>query len=305
MQPIAISVGGYQGPSSINTRAAARFGELLQARLGDRVAFELKGDIHLFGHASSELPVLVERGALSACYISTLRFAAWVPELRIFELPFVVRDRPTVIGALEGPLGERIRARMHERSPFRVLGFWDNGVRHVTNKVRPIRTPEDCKGIRIRTQKSALIGEALAAMGFEPTGTDIKDFVDTIAGDRFDAQENPLTNIFHFGVQRYHRYITLTGHIFGASLLVCNAAQYRSWPEDVRQAMDEAGSEASRFQRALAASEDEDILARIDPRENDLIRLTSDEHAAFRKAAEPVLVKHRGEFDPKLFEFLV
>jgi TRAP-type transport system periplasmic protein len=304
MQRITISLGGYQGPSSINTRAAAHFGKRLQERVGDRVSFELKGDIHLFGRMSSELPALVESGELSACYISTLRFASWVPELAIFELPFVVRDRPTVIGALEGPLGAYFRQRMHERSPYRVLGFWDNGFRHVTNKVRPIRTPADCKGIRIRTQKSALIGEALSAMGFEPTGTDIKDFVDNIAGDRFDAQENPLTNIFHFGVQRHHRYITLTGHIFGASLLVCNAAQYRGWPGDVRQAVDEAGDEASTFQRALAASEDEDVLAKIDPRENELIRLTADEHAAFRKAVEPVLAKHRGEFDPKLFEYL-
>jgi TRAP-type C4-dicarboxylate transport system substrate-binding protein len=223
MQTISISLGGYQGPSSINTRAAARFGERLEQRLGDRVSFELKGDIHLFGHMSSELPALVESSELTACYISTLRFAQWVPELKIFELPFVVRDRPTAIGALDGALGAHFRQRMHERSPYRVLGFWDNGFRHVTNKVRPIRAPADCKGIRIRTQKSALIGEALSAMGFEPMGTDIKDFVDNIAGDRFDAQENPLTNIFHFSVQRYHRYITLTGHIFGASMLVCNA----------------------------------------------------------------------------------
>ncbi len=105
-------------------------------------------------------------------------------------------------------------------------------------------------------------------------------------------------------MQRYHRYITLTGHIFGASLLVCNAERYRSWPAEVQQAVDEAGQEASKFQRALAASEDEDVLAKIDPRENDLIRLTPEEHAAFRKAVEPVLSKHRGEFDPKLFEYL-
>jgi TRAP-type C4-dicarboxylate transport system substrate-binding protein len=304
MQTIPITLGGYQGPSSINTRAAARFGALLKERLGERITFELKGDIHLFGHMSSELPALVKSGELSACYISTLRFASWVPELGIFELPFVVRDRASVIGALEGPLGACFRQRMHERSPYRVLGFWDNGFRHVTNKVRPIRTPADCKGIRIRTQKSALIGEALSAMGFEPTGTDIKDFVDNIAGDRFDAQENPLTNIFHFNVQRYHRYITLTGHIFGASLLVCNAERYRSWPADVQKAVEEAGAEASRFQRALAASEDEDVLTKIDPRENEVIRLTPDEHAAFRKAVEPVLARHRGEFDPKLFEYL-
>jgi TRAP-type C4-dicarboxylate transport system substrate-binding protein len=304
MQPIRISLGGYQGPSSINTRAAARFGEVLGQRLGDRVSFELKSDIHDFGRSSGELPVMVASGELSACYISTLRFTSWAPQLAIFELPFVVRDRPTVIRALDTELGRVFSERLHERSPFRVLGFWDNGIRHVTNKVRRIGTPGDCKGIRIRHQVSGLIGEALAAIGFEPIGTDIKDFVDHIATDRFDAQENPLTNIFHFGVQRYHRYITLTGHIFGVSAFVCNAEQYRAWPADVRDAVDIAAHEATQLQRTLAASEDEDILTRIDPRENELIRLTCDEHAAFRKAVEPVVAKHRGKFEPRLFEYL-
>ena len=304
MQSIRISLGGYQGPSSINTRAAARFGEVLGQRLGDRVSFELKSDIHDFGRSSGDLPVMVASGELSACYISTLRFTSWAPQLAMFELPFVVRDRPTVIRALDTELGRVFSERLHERSPFRVLGFWDNGIRHVTNKVRPIRTPGDCKGIRIRHQVSGLIGEALAAIGFEPIGTDIKDFVDHIATDRFDAQENPLTNIFHFGVQRYHRYITLTGHIFGVSAFVCNAEQYRAWPADVRDAVDIAAHEATQLQRTLAASEDEDILTRIDPRENELIRLTRDEHAAFRKAVEPVVAKHRGKFEPRLFEYL-
>jgi len=304
MQPIRISLGGYQGPSSINTRAAARFGEILTQRLGDRVSFELKGDIHEFGRKSGELPAMVASGELSACYISTLRFTSWVPQLKIFELPFVVRDRPTVTRALDGELGTLFRERLHERSPFRVLGFWDNGIRHVTNKVRPLRAPADCTGIRIRTQVSPLIGEALAAIGFQPMGTEIKEFVDQIATDRFDAQENPLTNIFHFGVQRYHRYITLTGHIFGASAFVCNAEHYRTWPAPVQEAVDAAGREATQLQRSLAASEDEDILARIDPRDNELIRLTPDEHAAFRKAAEPVLAKHRSEFEPRLFDYL-
>src|SRR5215218_9349738 len=103
MQPIRISLGGYQGPSSINTRAAARFGALLCERLGERVAFELKGDIHQYGRKSGELPAMVADGELAACYISTLRFASWVPQLRIFELPFVVRDRRTATRALDGP----------------------------------------------------------------------------------------------------------------------------------------------------------------------------------------------------------
>ncbi|MGZ5095877.1 MAG: TRAP transporter substrate-binding protein DctP, partial [Burkholderiales bacterium] len=238
------------------------------------------------------------------CYMSTVRFAPAVPELKLLELPFVVRNRPAAIKALDGELGALFTQRMHERTPFRVLGFWDNGFRHFTNRVRPIRTPADCKGLRIRTQMSELHAEALATIGFEPIPVDIKEFVEQVGTDRFQAQENPLTNTFHFGVQRLHRFITLSGHLFGASAFICNAKLYESWPTDVRQAVQRAAREATDLQRKLAAQEDEDILAQVNPRQNDVIELSPAEHDAFVKAVEPMLARHRKTLDPKLFEYL-
>ncbi|MGZ5228079.1 MAG: TRAP transporter substrate-binding protein, partial [Burkholderiales bacterium] len=297
-------LGGYQGPSSINTRGAVRFGEALKRELAERVQFELVGDVLALGRKSGDLPDMVDSGELAMCYMSTVRFAPAVPELKLLELPFVVRNRPAAIKALDGELGALFTQRMHERTPFRVLGFWDNGFRHFTNRVRPIRTPTDCKGLRIRTQMSELHAEALATIGFEPIPVDIKEFVEQVGTDRFQAQENPLTNTFHFGVQRLHRFITLSGHLFGASAFICNAKLYESWPTDVRQAVQRAAREATDLQRKLAAQEDEDILAQVNPRQNDVIELSPAEHDAFVKAVEPMLARHRKTLDPKLFEYL-
>ena len=304
MDPIAIKLGGYQGPTSINTIAAARFGEALRRELANRVSFELLGDVLALGRRSGDLPDMVESGELALCYISTVRFAPSVPELKLFELPFVVRDRVNAMKALDGALGMLLKRRMHERTPFRVLGFWDNGFRHVTNKVRPIRSPQDCKGIRIRTQMSDLHAQALRALGFEVIPADIKEFTQQIGTDRFQAQENPLTNTFHFGVQRHHRYITLTGHFFGASALVCNERLFQSWPRSVQKAVESAAREATALQHELAARGDEEVLARIDPRENEVIRLTSAERDAFVEAVRPVLERHRQALDPKLLDYL-
>jgi len=236
--------------------------------------------------------------------MSTVRFTSWVPELALLELPFLVRDRAAVWRALDGDLGALLIQRMHERTPFRVLGLWDNGFRHLTNRVRPIRTPADCRGLRIRTQMSALHGEVFRALGFEPIAADIKRFVAEIGGDSFDAHDNPLTNIYTFGVHRYHRHITLTSHFFGASFLIANAREYASWPADVRAAVDDAAPQATTLQHRLAASEDADVLAKLDPRENEVVHLTAAEHAAFVAAAEPVLAKYRAQLDPKLFAAL-
>jgi TRAP-type C4-dicarboxylate transport system substrate-binding protein len=295
---ITITAGGYQPPASIHNVAARRFGERLTQRLGDRVAFELIPSVLDLGRPSAELPVMVESGELSLCYMSTVRFSADVPELQLLELPFLVRDRATIWRALDGELGALFTERMHATTPFRVLGLWDNGFRHLTNKIRPIRRPEDCRGLRIRTQGSALHGEVFKALGFEPMAIDIKRFVQEVAGDTIDAHDNPLTSIYVFGVHRHHRHVTLTGHFFGASFLLCNASHYRGWPADVRAAVDEAAREATALQRRLAATEDADVLAKLDPRENDVVQLTPAEHAAFVDAVRPVRARLERSIDP-------
>jgi TRAP-type C4-dicarboxylate transport system substrate-binding protein len=304
MKPITMTFGGYQPPASIHNQSARRFGELLEQKLGDRITFELIGSVLDLGRASGDLPVMVENGELSFCYMSTVRFAGWVPALQLLELPFLVRDRRRVWAALDGELGELFTGRLHAATPFRVLGLWDNGFRHLMNWVRPIHRPEDCQGLRIRTQMSELHGEVFRALGFVPIAADIKQFVQEIAGDTFDAHDNPLTNIHTFGVHRHHRYITLSGHFFGASLLICNERHYRSWPPDVQAAVDEAAPPATALQRQLAASEDQDVLAKLDPRENEVVRLTAAEHAAFVAAVQPVLARYRTQLDPKLFAYL-
>lgn len=304
MTPLVLKFGGYQKPASIHNRAAARFGEVLKQKLGNRIAFELIGNVLDLGRQSGDLPDMVEKGELSCCYISTVRFSKAVPEFRLLELPFLVKDRETVYRAFDGEFGEFLERRMREATPFRLLGLWDNGFRQLTNKVRPIRKPEDCRGLRIRTQMSELHGEVFRALGFEPIAADVKEFVERIAADRFQSQDNALTNIYNFGVHHHHRYITLTGHLFGAAVMLCNEERYHGWPPEVRAAVDEAARDATAYQHRLAAAEDAEILKKLDPRENDVIRLTDAEHAAFVKAVQPVLDKHRKRLDPKLFDYL-
>jgi TRAP-type transport system periplasmic protein len=304
MSPIVIKFGGYQEPASIHNRGAEKFGEGLKQRLGERVRFELIGSVLKLGRPSGDLPLMVEQGELAFCYISTVRFTKWVPELKLIELPFIVKDRAGAQAAFNGALGDLYKRAMQERTPWKLMGIWDNGFRHFTNKVRPIRTPADCVGIRTRAQVSEIHAEVFRAMGFEAIPVDVKEFVDQVTTDRFQAQENPLTNTYNFGVHHYHRYITLTGHLYGAAAFIGNKALYESWPAEVQAAVDAAARDANAFQHRLAAEEDAQILAKFDPRENDLIHLTDAERRAFIDAVQPVLDKYRKELGPELFAML-
>ena len=118
------------------------------------------------------------------------------------------------------------------------------------------------------------------------------------------AQDNPLTNIYNFGVHNHHRYITLSAHFWGGAAIVCNAAHYQGWPKEVQSAVDAAAREATAYQRQLAAAEDAEIMVKLDPAQNDVIRLTDAERAEFMRAVQPVLEKYRKLLDPVLFAYL-
>jgi TRAP-type C4-dicarboxylate transport system substrate-binding protein len=298
-----IRFGGYQAPASIHNRGAQRFGAGLEQRLGAAIDFELVGNVLELGRNSGDLPDMVASGELDFCYISTVRFSKPVPELSILELPFVVKDRPSIIAAIDGDFGSLLSRRMAESTPFRALGFWDNGFRHISS-VRPIRRPEDCRGMTIRTQMSDLHVELFGALGFRPLPVDVKQFVDEIATGKYDAQDNPLTNTYNFGVHHYHRHITLTGHLWGASAFICRQSAYEQWPANVREAVDAAAREANAEQHRLAAAEDDEMLTKLAPTGTEIIRLTPAGHAAFVAAVQPVLAKHRKTLGEPLFAML-
>src|SRR3989442_12777419 len=127
---IPIKFGGYQEPASIHNRAAAHFGELLEQKLADRVTFELIGSILKLGRPSGDLVPMVERGELSFCYMSTVRFSRAAPGLQLLELPFIVKDRGAAFRALDREYGQIAGQLVAERTACRLLGYWDNGFRH-------------------------------------------------------------------------------------------------------------------------------------------------------------------------------
>jgi len=304
MNTLSLSFAGYQGPKSIHTHAAQAFGTSLANQLAGPVQFDLEPDVLSLGYKSGDLLGLVERNEYTMCYISTIRFSKIVPALKIFELPFLIQDRQKMYAALDGALGDHLKDLMHKATPYRVLGFWDNGFRHVSNRVRPVRTPEDCRGLRLRIQMSDFLIEAFKPLGFDPVSMDIKDFVEQISDGVVDAQENPLTNIANFNVHKHHKYITLTGHILGVALMLCNKEVYDSWPDDVRAAVDIAARQASAAQRQRAMAEDEAVLAKFKADNTDVIHLSASERKAFEDAAAPLVDKYRDQIGADLFKYL-
>ena len=174
--PTPIVMAGYQGETSILTASLRVLAQGLETAGWDG-AVELMPDVTRTGERAAELFASLEGGSRHLGYMASGYLSHRVPELDVLNLPFAVADRAQALAALDGAAGQLLRQAVERATGLRVLAFWDNGFRHVSNALRPLRTPADCQGLVIRTLDSAAYREALAALGFQPMTTDVKDLV--------------------------------------------------------------------------------------------------------------------------------
>lgn len=255
-------LAGYQGETSILTAALRHLAGALRSA-GAGLVTELEIDVTRSGERATDLLASIEEGQRQLAYLTSGYLSARVPELAVLDLPFSVADRAEALRSLDGEAGALLREAVARRTGLHVLGFWDNGFRHVSNAVRPLRTLADCEGLVIRTVDSEPHRALLNALGFRAVSTDVKDLVHAVQTGAVDAQENPLTNLLGFELWRQHRHVSLTGHLFGVLLVLCPRAWFDSLSPRRRGAVQRAVSEATALQRQLAASEDETALGRL------------------------------------------
>lgn len=262
MTALSFKFAGYQPARSVLTRGARRVGEELMRRLGAQVTFDLQENVTATGRKAADLLTMTTSGELDLCYFSSSYLAAQVPSLGVFDLPFQFESR-TQAHAVTDRLAARLAEDVAAATGYRVLGLWDNGIRHISNCRRALVTPADCRGLTIRTLDNTLHQRVFAALGFKPVTIDVKDLVAAVEELRVDAQENPLTNLINFQLHRTHRFVTLTGHFFGVALVLCNKQRFDGLPADIQAALRDAVAVATVIQRQEAEREDEVCLREL------------------------------------------
>jgi tripartite ATP-independent transporter DctP family solute receptor len=295
----AIRVGGYQGEASVHTRALRAFAAEIETGLpGWRV--DVTANVGDHGHKATDLLAMVADGRLDLCYFNSSYLAERVPSLALFDVPFVLTARDRIYGQLDGDLGRQLAADVAAATPYRVLDYWDNGFRHISNRRHPIRTPGDCRGLRLRIVASPLHKEVFAALGFEPVVVDVKDLVAAVTGLAVDAQENPLTNLVNFNLHRVHRHVSLTSHFFGVALVLVNRAWFEGLGGAAQAAVTAALEQATAKQRSLANAEDAQCLAALQKDAVAIVPAEEIDFPALRTAVTPIVERELGRLSPSL-----
>jgi TRAP-type transport system periplasmic protein len=283
MPATRLRIGGYQAETSILTRAVRHLAAGLAAAPGDW-QIEVTRNVTERGFRAADLLSMVEEGTMHICYFASSYLAGRVAALGCFDQPFGVIDRARIYADLDGDQGAWLAGDVARHTGYRVLAFWDNGFRHISNRLRPIRNPDDCRGMRIRTLDNAMYQKVLAAVGFEAVVIDVKDLVHAVETHEVDAQENPLTNTVNFGLHRTHKHLSLTSHFHGVALLLANRAWFEALAPALQTGLLAASAAATTAQRQFAIAEDALCLERL---KQDGVAVVPEEDidfAAFRAA---------------------
>ena len=299
-----LTIGGYQPIGSLLSQTLQNVEANLVGHLGEKTNISFINNIMDLGRVPGHMPELIKSGEITMGYIASSYLANLAPELYIFDLPFEIKSRESAYKLVDGPLYERVATRLAEVAGLKLLGIWEYGFRHFTNNPRPIRSPADCNGLPIRTLLNELHPKMFKALGFQPEVVQLSEFLERIRAGEPMAQENALTNYYNFGLQNFHKHITLSHHLIGMALFICALPAFESWPLKVRLAVEEAGRDATIAQRSLALTEEEEILSRLSASGCQIHHLINDEKLEFEKILRPLAEPYREKVGPEVVRLL-
>jgi TRAP-type transport system periplasmic protein len=293
-RPIEIRLGGY-GPASTGfSKGLKLIGDRVEAAFGDDVKVQYVYNIMDLGYKAEDILWLVESGVLSAGYQSSSYLTDRVPELGLVDLPFLFSRNAEARAAIDGALGQWLVRKIEAECNYRILGWFENGFRHISNRVRAVRNAADLADLSIRVLPSEVQRKTFELLGARPMRMDLTEAIAMIKAGTLDAQENPLANTVTYGVHKFHRFHTLTNHFYISRPIFFSRAQFDAWPRALQKLMREAVREAVAGQRISAEQEHEDSRKAILAAGCEIVEPTADEQATFVKAVKPMLDEANG-----------
>lgn len=291
--PITLRLGHVVATGHPYHYGALEFARLVEERTGGRVRVQVYPAGQLGPGEREEIEAL-QLGGIDLVVTGTAVMANFLQDFAVMDLPFIFRDYRHVDAVLDGPVGQQLLDRLN-RAGLNITGLalWEQGFRYLTNNKRPIRSPEDVRGLKIRVQENPIHVDSFNALGASATPMAWGEVYTALQQGVIDGQENPIPVLTSHKIYEVQRYLAMTGHFYAPAIIIINTQRFQSLPPDVREALVQSAREVSGWERQLARrmeSEQVDELIRLG------MQVTYPDKAAFQKAMQPVYNKYRPRF---------
>jgi C4-dicarboxylate-binding protein DctP len=284
--PIVIKFSHVVAPETPKGKATEKFKELAEKYTNGKVKIEHYPNSQLYKD-KEELEAL-QLGAVQMLAPSNSKFGpVGVKEFEVFDLPFVLPDKKALRRVTDGPLGKRMLALLTSKGMVG-LAYWDNGFKEMSAN-KPLRNPEDFKGLKFRIQSSKILEAQFRALGAIPQVMAFSEVYQALQTGVVDGQENTPSNMYTQKMHEVQKYTTLSDHGYIGYVVVTNKKFWDGLPADIRAQLEKAMAEATTYGNDLAESENVEALAEIKKSgKTQFIELTQAQKTAWRKAMQPV-----------------
>ena len=297
---IKIGHGGAEGVAM--HQASLKFEQLVEEASEGRIQVEVYPNQQL--GSDRELIEVVQMGNIQMAIPSTAPIVNFVPEYYLFDIPFAFESREQVFEVCDGPVGQEILDSL-SKVGIKGLGVWENGFRDMTCKGEAKTTPDQLKGLKIRTMENDIHLELWRALGANPTPMAFGELYTALQQGTVDAQENPLLLTYEMKFQEVQDTVVETRHLYSPYIVMMNEEFYNGLSDEDKEIIMTAFDEATVYQRELAAiGEDE---AREKLRESvDIVELSDEERQVFIEKTKYIqdMVKEKVQNDELTDKFI-
>jgi tripartite ATP-independent transporter DctP family solute receptor len=256
---VEIKFGHVGEPGSLFAASAEEFARVANAKLAGKAKVVVFGSSQLGG--DKELLQKLKLGTVDMALPSTV-MSSEADLFGVFEMPYLVKDREHMKRIEDGVFWKTL-APAAEAKGLKIVAVWENGYRHITNSKRPINTPADLQGIKLRVPEGKWRVKMFQAYGANPSPMKFSEVFTALQTGVMDGQENPFTQIYSAKFQEVQKYLSLTGHVYTPAYATVGAKKWASLPADVRNTLEAVAKETQAFVYATAAKAEEDLLGKL------------------------------------------
>src|SRR5882757_2200571 len=285
-QPTAIKFSHVVAPDTPKGKGSLKFKELAEKYTDGKVVVEVYPNSQLYKD-NEELQAL-QLGAVHMLAPSLAKFGPLgVKEFEVFDLPFILPNKAALRKVTDGPLGQKLMGLLQPKGMVG-LAYWDNGFKDMSAN-KPLRMPADFRGLKMRIQSSKVLEAQMRALGAIPQVMAFSEVYQALATGVVDGTENPPSNEYTQKMHEVQKYTTLSEHGYVGYAVITNKRFWDGLPADIRASLTKAMNEATAFTNDIAQKENDDALEEIKKSgKSQLITLTPEQKAAWRKSLEPV-----------------
>lgn len=266
-------------------KGAEKFKELVEQATDGKVKVAVHHGGSLFD--IQESLEMAQMGNLAFLLCGSGHVTGYVSEMDIPVLPYLWKDRETMFSALDGVPGEFLENMMAEKD-FQIVGWWDNGFRHITNNKGPINAPEDVRGLKIRTLPAKVHQAFFREIGMSPTPMGWTELYPALQQGVVDAQENPPSMTYFGNLYEVQDYYSLTAHANEPGIFVMSKKVLEKLPAEIQMQVRVAAQKATLWQREVNKKDNEEFIDSLKDEGMEINDVPADTLAKFRKAAQNV-----------------